>query len=324
MGSGSEILIVDSVARDREGMRKLFDGQGYVCTAVGTDADARRLVVQKYFPVALIDLDVETQGAGLDLARYVREKSTATSVVLLTSRRSFEDAVEALRLGLTDVVLKSTDQVEHLKEIVSLCTERSRVTEGSDTLLRDVRAVLDESFKVMLSLSRKVYAHLSLAAAPLKPRILIVDGEQEFLRDLAPLVQNQSWDLAAEMNGGAALDRGMSQKFDIVAIRNELPDLRGSMVLRSIQAQRGETLGLLYSSADGAGRIDRMDQGQIEGTERPFTGAAQLADRIQGLVEELGTRAQERRFIQAFRGDHEDFMRRYAEVKLRIDRLISD
>ena len=61
-----------------------------------------------------------------------------------------------------------------------------------------------------------------------------------------------------------------------------------------------------------------------KGTERPFKGAVHLAIRIQTLADELGTRAQERRFIQAFRNDHEDFLRRFAELKLKIDRLISD
>jgi hypothetical protein len=67
-----------------------------------------------------------------------------------------------------------------------------------------------------------------------------------------------------------------------------------------------------------------VDQGQIEETERPFRGPEHLVERIQVLAEELGTRAQERRFIQAFRADYEDFLRRYAELKLKIDRLISD
>lgn len=67
-----------------------------------------------------------------------------------------------------------------------------------------------------------------------------------------------------------------------------------------------------------------MDQGQVEETERPFDGPAHLVRRLDLLAQELGTRAQERRFIQAFRSDHEQFVRRYAELKLKIDRLISD
>ena len=321
--AGSELLIVDGVERDREGLRKLFDERGFVCTAVADGAAARRFLQQKFFPAALIDLDVDGPDGGLALMRFVRESSRHTAVVLLTRRRSYEAAVEALRMGAMDVVTKSPEEVEHLGAVVKLAAERYRSAEG-DALWREVRSVLDESFKVMLALSRKVYAHLSMASAPLKPRVMIVDGESDFLRDLAPLVADRGWDLSAEMTGGSALDRGMSQKLDIVAARSELPDLRGSMVLRSIQASRGEVLGLLYSAADGQGRIERMDQGQTGEVEPAFKGPAHLVARIDALAHELGTRAQERRFIQAFRSDHEDFVRRYAELKLKIDRLISD
>lgn len=322
MAAGSELLIVDGNDRDREGIRKLFDQRGYVCTAVGDGANARRLATQKFFPAALIDLDVDQPGAGIDLVRFVRQHSRQTAIVLLTSRASFEGAVEALRAGVLDVVRKTPDQIDHLVEVVALAAERYR-SEQSDELYREVRGVLDDAVKVMIAMSRKVYAHLSMASAPLRPRVMIVDGEGDFLNALAPLIQERGWEISAEMTGGAGLDRAMSQKLDIIAARNELPDLHGSMVLRSVQAQHGEVLGLLYS-ADGGGRIERMEQGRTEATERPFRGAAHLVEQIQRIVDELGTRAQERRLIQAFRSDHEDFLRRYAELKLKVDRLIND
>lgn len=324
MAAGSELLIVDTVEHDREGIRKLFDARGYVCTSVGHGAEVRRLVTQKFFPVALVDLDVDQPGAGIDLVRYIRQHSRPTAAILLTGRRSFEGAVAALRAGVLDVVRKGPDQVEHLVEVVERASERYHATRGDDELFREIRAVLDESFKVMLGLSRKVYAHLSMAHIPLKPRVMVVDGDGDFLRELSGLIPSEDWEITGEMSGGGALDKGVTARLDIVASRDELPDLRGSMVLRSIQAQRGEVLGLLYSAADGSGRIDRVEHGQIQDTERPFEGAAHLVRKLQQLADELGIRAQERRFIQAFSGDHQDFLRRYAELKLKIDRLISD
>ena len=322
MSAGSELLIVDGVARDREGLRAFFEERGFVCTAAADGDTARRLVLKKFFPAAVIDIDVDEAGGGVELARFVREQSRQTSVVMIAGRASFDMAVEAFRLGVLDVVRKSPDATAHLADVVGRAALRYRAGE-SDELFREVRTVLDEGFKVMLALSRKVYAHLSLASAPLRPRVMIVDGDGELLRELAAIVADRGWDIDAEMSGGAGLDRGMSQKIDIVAARKELPDLSGSMVLRSIQAHRGEVLGLLYS-ADGDGQIERMEHGQSGEAERPFRGAEHLVERIGGLAEELGNLAQERRFIQAFRNDHEDFMRRYAELKSKIDRLISD
>src|SRR5687768_988436 len=130
MPRGSEVLIVDSSERDREGMRKFFDGRGFVCTAVGDGASARRFATQKFFPVALVDLDVDQPDAGIDLVRFLRERSRQTSIVLLTGRSSFEGAVEAFRAGAIDVVRKSPDHVEHLGEVVGVAAERYQHAES--------------------------------------------------------------------------------------------------------------------------------------------------------------------------------------------------
>ena len=40
------------------------------------------------------------------------------------------------------------------------------------------------------------------------------------------------------------------------------------------------------------------------------------------LVAELGGMQLDRRVIQAFRGDHDEYFRHYAELKLKIDRML--
>ena len=100
MAKGDELLIVDSIAAHREGMRKLFEGEGYVVSSIGSVAEARELIERKFFPVVLVDLDVDRPGAGLDLVRFIGERSSSTAVILLSGRRSFESAVQAFRLPL--------------------------------------------------------------------------------------------------------------------------------------------------------------------------------------------------------------------------------
>src|SRR5690349_3993229 len=67
--AGEELLIADSV--DRDGLRKLFEDAGFVCTAPPDIERAKELVRRKFFPVALIDFDFGGTGTGLDLARFV-------------------------------------------------------------------------------------------------------------------------------------------------------------------------------------------------------------------------------------------------------------
>jgi len=322
MSAGHELLIVDGVERDREGLRRWFDERGYVCTAVDSGARAADLAGQKVFRVALVDLDIGGDGRGVEVVEAIRERSRVTAIVGTTGRRSFDLAVRAFRAGAIDVVLKDPESVEHLAQVVERAALRAEASAGGD-LFGEVRDVMDEAFKVMLHLSRGVYAHLSAAKAPIRPRVLIVDGDQEFMRELAFLVEDEPWEVHAEMSGGAALDRGMTTSLDIVASRAELMDLRGSMVVKSIQAQSPEVIVLVYT-ASGDGRIDHYEQGEVRSSTAALSGPEDLFHAVSERVDQLDERAQERRFIQAFTGEHREFVKRYADLKQKIDRLISE
>lgn len=322
MSAGHELLIVDGVERDREGLRAYFDARGYVCTAVDSGTRAAELAGNKVFEVALVDLDIGREHGGIDVIETIRRRSRITAIVGTTGRRSFDAAVHAFRAGAIDVVLKDPESVDHLAHVVERAALRSEASAGGD-LFGEVRGVLDEAFKVMLQLSRGVYAHLSAAKAPIRPRVLIVDGDQEFMQELSWLVEDEPWEVHAEMSGGAALDKGMTTSLDIVASRAELMDLRGSMLVKSIQAQSPEVVGLVYSTT-GDGRIDRYEQGLLVSSSDPPGRPEDLFHAVAELVSQLDERAQERRVIQAFTGEHREFVKRYADLKQKIDRLISE
>jgi DNA-binding NtrC family response regulator len=322
--AGEELLIVDPIDRDREGLRRFFDSKGFVCTAARSANEARELVQQKFFPAALIDLDVDGPNNGLEVLRFLRERSAETALILLTNRRAFEPAVQAFRLGAHDVIEKSPDHVEHMRSAVEVAVSRYRAKDQGGQLYRDLRAVLNDSFKVMLELSRRVYADLSMAAPPMRPKILFVDGDGDFLNSLAPMVQKEGWEILADTSGGGALDRASRDRVDIMVVRSELPDLRGSMVIKSIQAEKPDVIALLYNTPGADGHIDRLERGQVESVTRPFTSTAQLVGEVKKLTGHLATKAQERRLIQAFRADHTDFLRRFAKVKSQVDNLVED
>jgi DNA-binding response OmpR family regulator len=163
-----------------------------------------------------------------------------------------------------------------------------------------------------------------MAQPPMRPKVLFVDGEGDFLNELAPLVQKEGWDVLADTSGGAALDRGSRERIDIIVAASDLPDLRGSMVIKTLQAERTELLGLLYHRPGPEGRIDRIEHGQLDAVIRPFERPAQLVAAVKRLTGELATKAQERRVIQQFRAEHTDFLRRFAKVKAQIDNLVED
>lgn len=321
--SGEELLIADMADRDREGLRQLFEAEGYVCTAVNDVAAARDIIRRKFFPVVLIDLDFGGTGGGIELVQYVQQHSSPTRIVMLAGRRSFETAVEALRAGVVDVVTKRPDQVQHLLRAVQRAIDRYRAGDKDSDLLREVRGVLDEAFKIMLGLSRKVHSvgGSSGASLTMKPTILIIDEDQAFLQQVAGLLQDKPWEVAVEMSGGSGLDKASTFSFQIIAVRAQLMDLPGHMLIKSAQVQKTATLGLLYDAV--AGRVERYEGGHITHSQDGFDGPQHLVRELDKIVGELGAMREERRHLQALRTEHGNFLKRYAELKSRID-AVSD
>jgi len=324
MAQGDELLIVDGRSADRDGMKQLFDAAGYVCTTTGDAAEARDLAGRKFFPAAVVELDLAKPGSGIDVIKTLRERSPQTAVVLVTGRRSFEAAVDALRLGAVDVVVKRPDEIDRLKRAVDIACDRYRAKNDSSDLLRDVQTVLGDSFRIILEMGRKQFADVSVGSLAMhRPKVLVVDGDAAFLKELAALVVDKQWDVAAEMNGGGALDKASEHRFDVVACHAELMDLPGSMVIKTMQADVPAMVGVVYTRPGPNGVIEVLREGRLEDTERPLRDAAHLIAKIDGIVDEQSATVRDRRVIQAIRSAHADFFRRYAELKLHVDRLLS-
>lgn len=321
MAQGEELLIAEAAERDRSGLRSVFEAEGFVCTVATSTDQVRELFRRKFFPVAVIDLDFGGTNEGLALAAHAQQVSQPTKIVMITSRRSFEAAVSALRVGVVDIVNKRPDQVSHLRGAVSLALDRYHSSSKDSALVREARAVLDDAVRIMLGLGRKLYgSETSSASLRIKPTILIVDPNQAFLQKVANLLADRPWDVSVELRGGSGLDRASSFAFQVVCVRDELADLPGHMLVRTAQAQKHSPLGVVYSEV-GAGHIDRCEAGVVKHTEQPFVGPEHLVRVLDKLVEELQVLREERRYLQAFRSDYGPFFKRFAELKARIDML---
>jgi hypothetical protein len=57
---------------------------------------------------------------------------------------------------------------------------------------------------------------------------------------------------------------------------------------------------------------------------KPFQEASALIGRLDELADAWRAKARERRYTQAFRERHYDFLRRYVELKTKIERALTD
>ncbi|MCX6600316.1 MAG: response regulator [bacterium] len=107
------ILLVDDDPLVLAGFREILSRAGYEVTAVFSGGEALEQLESRAFDVILTDL-LMPRVSGLDVLRTAREKHPDCVVIVVTGYASVRSAVEALRLGAHDYLIKPCDEHELL------------------------------------------------------------------------------------------------------------------------------------------------------------------------------------------------------------------
>lgn len=328
---GAEILVIDQDTKIQAGMTTLLSAASLHVTSVGDLESALKLIARQFFSVVIVDLDTPSPGAGLETIREVKAASPTSMIIVLTPRKAFNELVLAIRAGAVDVILKSPESVAYLKERVLAAAGRSVDKREVSTVLSEVRAAQDEFLKLFMDAERRAL-DLSDQLAGRDPTkaamldelaVLVVDAADAVaqpLRDSAPA----GFRFEHAQSGGAALDRCGQTRFHYVMVAETLPDLPSSMVIRSIKTQHPEIVVMSFAGPRADGFVDIVDSVKTTRVIDGFSDPRVLLGRLDELAEAFRAKSRERRYTQAFRERHYDFLRRYVELKLKIDRASTE
>jgi len=175
------LLIVDDDPEALEWLTELAKSEGFTVSAADSLRQARIHMSRLQPDVLLTDLQLP-DGRGVDLVNDI-EARESTELVMITGHASVESAVEALRLGATDYMVKPVD-VERLKAIL-------RRVPRSGELRQEIGELRDELRKLgrfghILGSSppmQKLYDQLG-RVAPTSATVLIM-GESGTGKELA-------------------------------------------------------------------------------------------------------------------------------------------
>ncbi|MCE9581243.1 MAG: sigma-54 dependent transcriptional regulator [Planctomycetes bacterium] len=183
-------LVVEDEPVEREALARIVGAQGFSVASAGTIEEARRLFKAQPAGLILSDL-VLPDGSGLDLLDEVRESGGA-EFILITGHSSVETAVQALRRGATDYVVKPTDPA-HLERILASALRALKMRGEIGSLRNKLRELghfgqLDGSSSAM----QKVYDFLG-RVGPTEVSVLITgesgSGKEltaQTIHDLSP------------------------------------------------------------------------------------------------------------------------------------------
>lgn len=119
------LLIADDDLSLREFLTIFLRKEGYEVEVAANGARALEMLEAQPFDLLLTDVRMPRMG-GLDLLDAVRERGINTQVVVMTAYSSTETALEAMKKGAYDYVVKPF-QLAEVKVILQKCLEKGRL-----------------------------------------------------------------------------------------------------------------------------------------------------------------------------------------------------
>ncbi len=134
MKLSASVLLVDDDAAFRQVMAGELKRMGLDVVAVGSGEDAVRRVAEVDPDIVLLDLQLPGM-SGLDALKVIRESSPATEVIMLTGHGSIDTAIESIRVGAFDYVVKPCP-LDELEIRIQRALERQSLRKRASLLER--------------------------------------------------------------------------------------------------------------------------------------------------------------------------------------------
>jgi DNA-binding response OmpR family regulator len=109
------VLIVEDEAIMRESLRDWLSDSGYQVATADDGEQALQMIAEQEFGIAVLDLKLPGKG-GLEVLREASERQPRLKGIIITAYPSVETAVEAMKIGAIDYLLKpfAPDALEKL------------------------------------------------------------------------------------------------------------------------------------------------------------------------------------------------------------------
>jgi two-component system nitrogen regulation response regulator GlnG len=129
----ARVLIADDEPSIRFVLRETLESAGHAVTDVANGDDALRLLTEASFDLAFFDIRMPG-ASGLDLLERARTVGSDVAIVIITAQNTFENAVEAMKRGAFDYLVKPFGTQEVLALVEKAM--RSRALESEVRALR--------------------------------------------------------------------------------------------------------------------------------------------------------------------------------------------
>jgi two-component system response regulator PilR (NtrC family) len=140
MTKRAKILVVDDERSIRELLEIFLKKEGYIVSAAANAEQALAQIKSCEFDLIISDIKMPDM-SGIDFLRDLRGTGFGGQFILLTAFASAETAIQALKMGAFDYILKTENFMEELKFVVQSALENRRLREENTYLRREFKRV---------------------------------------------------------------------------------------------------------------------------------------------------------------------------------------
>ena len=124
-GEQVRVLVVDDEEAVRDLLQRILQGAGYQVTTAANGKEAWYKVSLGEVEVVLLDIKMPEM-SGIELLSKLTADSPDTCVIMVTAVADTETAVEAMKLGAYDYIIKPFDQDDVVQKVLRAIERRKR------------------------------------------------------------------------------------------------------------------------------------------------------------------------------------------------------
>jgi DNA-binding response OmpR family regulator len=145
MSTSYTILIIDDEPNLRRSLGLILQRAGYTITTAANAEESLHLLRAGAFDLAFLDIKLPDQN-GIQLLPQIRELYPDMPVLILTAHATLDTAIEAVKLGARDYLLKPIDPENILSRVEELIKEekpkrRREIADQMQNLLNELQSI---------------------------------------------------------------------------------------------------------------------------------------------------------------------------------------
>src|SRR5258708_37772620 len=162
----AHIMVVDDEGAIRYSISKTLQRVGYQVSAAASGEEALEMLEEQNFDVVLTDIRMPGL-TGVELLAKIKEKAPDSIVILMTGYASLGTAVESLRLGAHDYLIKPSSS-QDIRQSVARGLERARNLQRRRLLLDAIQSNIKEVTGGTLDSNHRANAGGNRSRAPVQ------------------------------------------------------------------------------------------------------------------------------------------------------------